>query len=191
MAVRPITIIGHKALHQPTRRVREVTDEVRELVSDMFGTLEAANGAGLAANQVGARLRIFIYDCAADDEVVQRGVVINPVLEKGLVPPGDPDHSDGLEGCLSVPGEQFPTARSDWARVTGTDLDGNEVVVEAQGGTLARCLQHETDHLDGKLYVERLTPRYRTQARDAVKARGWEAARITKWDPVEQDAEDV
>lgn len=191
MTVRPITIIGHKALHQPTRRVREITDETRELVADMFDTLEAADGAGLAANQVGVRLRIFVYDCAGADEVVQRGVVINPVLEKGTVPPGDPHPTDELEGCLSLPGEHFPTARSDWARVTGTDLDGNEVVVEAQGGTLARCLQHETDHLDGKLYVERLTPTYRTRARDAVKARGWEAARITKWDPIEQDADDV
>ena len=190
MAVRPITIIGHKALHQPTRRVREVTDEVRELVADMFDTLEAADGAGLAANQVGVRLRIFVYECAAADEVVQRGVVINPVLEKGAVPPGEPDPGE-LEGCLSVPGEHFPTARSEWARVTGTDLDGNEVVVEAQGGTLARCLQHETDHLDGKLYVERLTPTYRTQARDAVKSRGWESARITKWDPQQLDADDV
>lgn len=191
MTVRPITIIGHKALHQPTRRVREVTGEVRDLVRDMFDTLDAANGAGLAANQIGVRLRIFVYDCAGDDEVVQRGVIINPVLQKGSVPPGDPDPHAGLEGCLSVPGEHFPTARSDWARVTGTDLDGNEVVVEAQGGTLARCLQHETDHLDGKLYVERLTPTYRTQARDAVKSRGWEVERITKWDPVEQEAEDV
>lgn len=191
MTVRPITIIGHRALHQSTRRVQNVTDDVRELVADMFDTMDAADGAGLAANQVGARLRIFVYDCAADDGVEQRGVVINPVLVKGVVPPGDPHPHDGLEGCLSVPGENFPTARSDWARVTGIDLDGNPVVIEAQGGTLARCLQHETDHLDGKLYVERLTPTYRTSARDAVKARGWDAARLTKWNPLEQDAEDV
>ncbi len=191
MTVRPITIVGHKALHQPTKRVREVTDEVRELVADMFDTLDAANGAGLAANQVGVRLRIFVYDCAAADEVDLRGVVINPVLEKGVVPPGDPAPEEGLEGCLSVPGEHYPTARSDWARVTGTDLEGNQVVIDALGGTLARCLQHETDHLDGKLYLERLTPTYRTQARSDVKARGWEASRVTKWDPLQQEAEDV
>lgn len=191
MTVRPITIIGHKALHQSTRRVQTVTDEVRELVADMFETMDAADGAGLAANQVGVRLRIFVYACAAADEVMQRGVVINPVLEKGLVAPGEPDPHESLEGCLSVPGESFPTARSDWARVTGTDLDGNTVQVEAQGGTLARCLQHETDHLDGKLYVERLTPTHRTAARATVKERGWEAARLTRWNPTEQDAEDV
>ena len=191
MTVRPITIIGHKALHKPTKKVREITPEVRTLVADMFDTLDAANGAGLAANQVGVPLRIFVYDCAADDGVVRRGVVVNPVLEKGVVPPGDPDEDEGEEGCLSVPGEHFPTPRSDWARVTGTDLDGEPVVVEAQGGTLARCLQHETDHLDGKLYVERLTPNYRTEAREAVKDRGWQADRITKWDPSTQKAEEV
>ncbi|WP_018157887.1 peptide deformylase [Demetria terragena] len=191
MAVRPITVIGHKALHQPTKKVREVTDEIRTLVADMFDTNEAANGAGLAANQVGARWRIFIYDCEDGDDVQQRGHVINPVLERGPVPPGDPEPSEGSEGCLSVPGEWFPTSRATWARVTGTDLDGNPVVVESDGGTLARCLQHETDHLDGKLYVERLSPTLRQQARDAVKKRGWTDAHITKWDPLTQDAEDV
>lgn len=191
MTVRPITVIGHKALHQPTKKVREITPEIRTLIADMFDTLDAANGAGLAANQVGVRLRIFVYDCADETEVDQRGVVINPVLEKGVVPPGDPDPEGGIEGCLSVPGEYFPTARASWARVTGTDLDGNEVVVEAHGGTLARCLQHETDHLDGKLYVERLTPRYRTAAREAMKSRGWQAQHITKWNPATQEAEKV
>lgn len=191
MAVRPITIIGHRSLHKPTKRVKEVTDDVRELVADMYDTLDAANGAGLAANQVGVNLRIFVYDCAADDDIARRGVVINPVLEKGHVPAGDPDPEEGEEGCLSIPGEHFPTPRSDWARVTGTDVDGNQVVVEAQGGTLARCLQHETDHLDGKLYVERLTPTYRRESREAIKARGWEAHHITKWDPASQTAEKV
>lgn len=191
MAVRPITIIGHKALHQSTKKVKEITSEVRTLVADMFDTMDAAKGAGLAANQVGVRLRIFVFDCADDSEVDQRGVVINLVLEKGTVLPGDPSPESGLEGCLSLPGEHFPTPRSNWARVTGTDLDGKEMVVEAHGGMLARCLQHETDHLDGKLYIERLTPRYRAQARDAMKARGWEAAHLTKWDPSTQGAETV
>jgi peptide deformylase len=191
MAVRPITVIGHKALHQPTKKVREVTDEIRTLVQDMFDTNEAAQGAGLAANQVGARWRIFVYDCEDGAEVQRRGYVINPVLERGPIAPGDPDPSDGAEGCLSVPGEWFPTARATWARVTGTDLDGNPVVVESDGGTLARALQHEVDHLDGKLYVERLTPTYRQKSREAIKQRGWAAAHIVKWDPTTTDASDV
>lgn len=191
MAVRPITIIGHKALHQPTKKVREITPEIRTLVRDMFDTMEAANGVGLAANQVGVRWRIFVFDCEDGDDVRHRGVVINPVLEKGSVPPGDPDPRDGLEGCLSVPGEHYPTARSDWARVTGTDLDGEPVVFESTGGTLARALQHETDHLDGHLYVERLSPRYRDEARASIKRRAWADRGLSKWDPASQEAEDV
>lgn len=192
MAVRPITIIGHKALHQPTKKVREVTDEIRTLVDDMFDTMEAAEGVGLAANQVGVRWRIFVYDCTHDPEAGPdaRGVVVNPVLEKEHVSPLSADPEADLEGCLSVPGESFPTARSDWARVTGTDLDGNAISVEGTG-LLGRCLQHETDHLDGHLYVERLSPEDKRRARDAIKERGWEDERILKWDPSTQKAEKV
>ena len=192
MAVRSITIVGHKALHQPTKKVKEVTDEIRTLVADMFDTMEAANGVGLAANQVASRYRIFVFDCPSergeDDNHV--GVVINPVLTKGTVPPGEPDEDDGLEGCLSVPGEHFPTPRADWAKVTGTDLDGNPVEYEGTG-LFARCLQHETDHLDGKLYLERLTPNQRDLSRQARKERGWEADGVLKWDPATQKADDV
>ncbi|WP_404372783.1 peptide deformylase [Kytococcus sedentarius] len=192
MAVRPITIIGHKALHQPTKKVREVTDEIRTLVDDMFDTMEAAEGVGLAANQVGVRWRIFVYDCTHDPEAGPdaRGVVVNPVLEKEHVSPLSADAEADHEGCLSVPGESFPTARSDWARVTGTDLDGNAISVEGTG-LLGRCLQHETDHLDGHLYVERLSPEDKRRARDAIKERGWEDQRILKWDPTTQKAEKV
>ena len=192
MAVRPITIIGHKALHQPTKKVREVTDEIRTLVDDMFDTMEAAEGVGLAANQVGVRWRIFVYDCTHDPEagLDARGVVVNPVLEKEHVSPLSADPEADHEGCLSVPGESFPTARSDWARVTGTDLDGNAISVEGTG-LLGRCLQHETDHLDGHLYVERLSPEDKRRARDAIKERGWEDERILKWDPTTQKAEKV
>ena len=191
MAVRPITIVGHKALHAPTKRVKEITDDTRALVEDMFETMEAANGVGLAANQVGVKQRIFVFDCP-DDELGynRRGVVINPKLEKGRVPAGEADEENDNEGCLSVPGEHFPTARADWAKVTGTDLDGNEIVIEGHG-FFARMLQHETDHLDGYLYLDRLTPTMRLESREAVKDRGWQYDGITKWDPTELKAEDV
>lgn len=189
MAVRPITVIGHKALHSPTKKVREVTEEVRTLVADMFDTMEAAEGVGLAANQVASRLRIFVYDCPVPEGPNARGVVVNPVLERlGTPAPLDPEE-DG-EGCLSVPGEWFPLARHPRARVTGTDLDGNEVVVEGEG-LLARCLQHETDHLDGQLYLDRLTGPVRTEAREAVKVRGWADEGILKWDPSTTTADEV
>lgn len=188
MAVRPITITGHRALHSPTKKVKEVTDEIRTLVDDMFETMEAAEGVGLAANQVGSRLRIFVYDCPVGPDERARGVVINPVLER-LGTQAPLDEEDG-EGCLSVPGEWFPLARHPRARVTGTDLDGNEIVVEGEG-LLARCLQHETDHLDGYLYVDRLTGPIKAEAREAVKDRGWAADGVLKWDPSTTKAEDV
>ncbi|MFK5690846.1 peptide deformylase [Ornithinimicrobium sp. LYQ92] len=192
MAVRPITVIGHKALHAPTKKVREITDEVRTLVADMFDTMEAAEGVGLAANQVGSRARIFVYDCPperGDDGEHARGVVVNPVLER-LGSPAPLDEEEDGEGCLSVPGEWFPLARHPRARVTGTDLEGNEVVVEGVG-LLARCLQHETDHLDGYLYVDRLTGPIKTEAREAVKDRGWAADGILRWDPASTTADKV
>lgn len=189
MAVREITVVGHKALHQPTKKVREITDEIRTLVADMFDTMEAAEGVGLAANQVGVRLRIFVYDCPVGDGERARGVVINPVLER-LGTPRPLDEEEDGEGCLSVPGEYFPLARYPRARVTGIDLDGNPVVVEGEG-LLARCLQHETDHLDGLLYIDRLTGPWKREAREAIKERGWAEAGILKWDPATQEAAKV
>lgn len=189
MTVRDITMVGHRALHQPTKRVREVTDEVRELVADLFDTMAAADGVGLAANQVGVRLRLFVYDCPLPGEARATGVVINPVLERLGVPEPLSEEEDG-EGCLSVPGEYFPLARHPRARVTGTDLDGNEVVVEGEG-LLARCLQHETDHLDGYLYIDKLTGPWKREAREAIKDRGWADDGILKWDPSATTAEKV
>ena len=188
MTVRPITIVSHKALTQRTRRVREVTDELRTLVADMFETNDAASGAGLAAPQVGSRWRLFVYSCPDASGTLRRGVVLNPVLERfgGIVL-----DEETLEGCLYVPGEGFPTARHRGARVTGTDLDGAEVVVEDEGGVLARALQHEVDHLEGSLYLDRLAPARRREALDAVRDRGWRARNLLTWDPRELDAADV
>ncbi len=188
MTVRPITIAGHRALAQRTRRVREVTDELRTLVADMFETNDAANGAGLAAPQVGSRWRLFVYSCADAGGTLRRGVVINPVLERFG---GIALDEETLEGCLSVPGEGFPTARHRGARVTGTDLDGAEVAVEDEGGVLARALQHEVDHLEGMLYLDRLTPVRKREALDAVRDRGWRADGILTWDPREMEAAEV
>lgn len=189
MAVRDITVIGHRALHQPTKRVREVTDEIRVLVQDMFDTMAAAEGVGLAANQVGSRLRIFVYDCPGEDGTRYYGAVINPTLERLGTPAPLDEENDG-EGCLSVPGEFFPLARFPSARVTGSDLDGQPVELIGNG-LFARCLQHETEHLDGTLYVDRLTGPWKREAREAVKDRGWVADGITKWDPSVLKAEKV
>ena len=189
MAVRPIRIVGDPVLSTPTRRVREVDDELRTLVADMFDTMAAAHGVGLAANQVGVDLRVFVYDCPDEKGRRARGVVVNPVIETSARPEGMPDPEDDDEGCLSVPAEQFPTGRAEWARVTGTDLDGAPVVVEGTG-FLARCLQHETDHLDGLLYLDRLVGRNQRAARKAVKRNGWGVPGLA-WDPARIEAEAV
>ncbi len=189
MAVRPIRIIGDPVLHTPTRPVETVDDELTTLVEDMFETMAAARGVGLAANQVGVSLRVFVYDCPDENGERVRGVVVNPALETSPRPETMPDPDDDEEGCLSVPAEQFPTGRAEWARVTGTDLAGEPVAVEGRG-FLARCLQHETDHLDGVIYVDRLVGRNRRAALKALRHRGWQGPGHS-WDPATQDAADV
>jgi peptide deformylase len=189
VAVRPIRIVGDPVLSNPTRRVEEVDDDLRALVADMFDTMAAAHGVGLAANQVGVDLRVFVYDCPDENGKRARGVVVNPVLEISARPETMPDPDDDEEGCLSVPGEQFPTGRADLARVTGTDLDGAAVVVEGTG-FLARCLQHEADHLEGLLYLDRLVGRNQRAGRRAVKRNGWGVPGLA-WDPTRVEAEAV
>jgi peptide deformylase len=181
MAVRPIRIVGDPVLHTPTILVTEFGGELHALVGDMFDTMAAAEGVGLAANQIGVDLRLFVYDCADEQGVRQRGVVVNPVLETSERPETMPDPDDDWEGCLSVPGESFPTGRAAWARVTGVDADGAPVTVEGTG-LLARCLQHETDHLDGTLYLNRLVGRYAREAKKMLKAQGWGEPGLS-WDP--------
>ena len=173
MAVRPIRIVGDPVLHTPTRPVTELDDALRELVADMFATMDAADGVGLAANQIGVPLRLFVYDCPDDErQERRRGVVVNPVLETSGRPEGMPDPDDDDEGCLSVPWEQFPTGRADWARVTGTDAEGAPVTIEGRG-FLARCLQHETDHLDGVLFVDLRDTETRKAAMREIRMAEW------------------
>ncbi|MGH3882926.1 MAG: peptide deformylase [Pseudonocardiaceae bacterium] len=188
MAVRPIRIIGDPVLHTPTRPVTEFGATLYPLLDDMFDTMAAAQGVGLAANQIGVDLRVFVYDCPDGEGVRQRGVVVNPVLETGEQPEGMPDPDDDWEGCLSVPGESFPTGRANWAQVTGFDPDGAPLTVEGTG-YLSRCLQHETDHLDGILYLNRLVGRYAREAKKMVRAQGWGVPGLT-WDPAACPPED-
>jgi peptide deformylase len=172
MTVCPIRIVGDPVLHTPTRLVTEFGEALHSLVADMFDTMAAAQGVGLAANQIGVDLRLFVYDCMGAQDVRYRGVVVNPVLETSERPETMPDPDDDWEGCLSVPGESFPTGRASWAKVTGVDAEGAPVTVEGTG-LLARCLQHETDHLDGILYLNRLVGRHAREAKKMLKAQGW------------------
>ncbi|MFB9685882.1 peptide deformylase [Amycolatopsis plumensis] len=172
MTIHPIVIAGEPVLHQPTREITEFDEKLRTLVDDMFETMYAAEGVGLAANQIGLDLRVFVYDCPDDEGVRHKGVVVNPKLETSEIPETMPDPDDDWEGCLSAPGESYPTGRAKWAKVTGADIEGNPIEVEGTG-YFARCLQHETDHLDGYIYLDRLVGRHARAAKKMLKHNKW------------------
>ena len=172
MAALPICITGEPVLHSVAAEVETLNDTLRALVSDMFDTMEAAPGVGLAAPQVGVDARIFVYDWTDDDAVRWRGVAINPELLVSPGPIGEADEEVDSEGCLSVPGERFPLLRSDRAVLRAIDLDGEPFEIEATGW-LARIFQHEYDHLDGVLYVDRLAHPHSKAAAKAIRKRSW------------------
>jgi peptide deformylase len=158
MATRDIRVVGDPVLRTPCDVITTIDDRVRGLIADLVETVDHDGRAGLAANQIGVNLRAFAYN--VEDEM---GYVINPrIVELSE------EYQDDDEGCLSVPGLWFPTRRSWYARVVGTDLDGNEVEVEGTG-LMARCIQHEVDHLDGMLYLDRLERNVRKSAMHAVR----------------------
>ncbi|WP_330338411.1 peptide deformylase [Streptomyces sp. NBC_00557] len=166
-AVRRITEVGEEVLHKPCRDVTEFGPDLAALIDDMFLTLYVAEGAGLAANQVGVDLRLFVYDCPDDDGIRHVGHIVNPVLETPTI--GRRLLDEG-EGCLSVPGAVMAVPRPDRAVVRGQDRDGNPIVVEGTG-YFARCLAHETDHTNGHLYLDRLSKREKKDALRQMAAR--------------------
>ncbi|MBN9158571.1 peptide deformylase [Microbacterium sp.] len=172
MAVLPIRIMGDPVLHSPADPVGEITDDIRTLVADMYETMDIAPGVGLAAPQVGVGLRIYVYSYVDDDENPWRGEIINPVLWMAPLEPGSPDPDLESEGCLSFPGERFPLRRSERVLVTGTDLNGDDVRIEVDGWR-ARIMQHEFDHLDGILYVDRLDDGDWKTVQKISRKRGW------------------
>jgi peptide deformylase len=159
MAVRPIRVFGDPVLKSVSTPIDEIDDGVRALVRDLVDTVELPGRAGVAAPQIGVGLRAFSYNIDGDI-----GYVINPVLVEVS---GDPEPVG--EGCLSVPGLWHDAIRYPRAKVVGIDLDGNEIVVEGEG-LLAQALQHETDHLDGRLYIDTLTGDVRRRALRELRA---------------------
>jgi peptide deformylase len=154
MAARPILRFPDSRLRQTSVEVKNVDDDVRRLVADMADSMYAANGAGLAAIQVGSPLRIFIVDggVAGGSEQDPPKVFINPkILEIS------DEAQTGDEGCLSFPGIFVAVKRGMRARVSATDLDGNAFEVEGEA-LYARALQHETDHLNGRLLIDQVGP---------------------------------
>lgn len=160
---RPIRYLGDPVLRTVCDPVTTFDADLKRLVDDMFVSMYDARGVGLAANQIGVSLRVFVYDCADGAGGRRVGHVINPVL----VTDGEP--VVGEEGCLSVPGLYFPTPRHAHATVEGVDVEGGPVRVDGTG-ELARCLQHETGHLDGRVYIDMLSGDTRRAALRAIRA---------------------
>ena len=169
MAMRDIRTFGDPVLRTPCDPITEVDARVRSLVDDLLETVDYEGRAGLAANQIGVGLRAFAWNIEGDV-----GYVLNP----RIVENSSELQELGDEGCLSVPGLWFACERPAYAKAVGTDLDGAEVVVEGEE-IWARLINHEVDHLDGKLFIERLASDVRKnaqrQVREAVE-RGWKPA---------------
>lgn len=162
MAIREIRFFGDPILRSATDPIGRIDESTRALVRDLLDTVALPGRAGLAANQVGVGLRAFSFNVNG-----RIGYILNPVLAEVR---GEPELVE--EGCLSVPGFTFPRRRYPWARVTGTDLDGK--VVELEGdGLMAQALQHETDHLDGALYIEGLDAETKKLAMRAIRSSEW------------------
>lgn len=149
MSVRDIRYLGDPVLRKMCHEVEEVDDDVRKLVDDLVDTMYAADGIGLAASQIGVLLRVFVYDVR--DEKIEPGVLVNPRIVEAT------GKQREVEGCLSLPGLDEVVERQDRVVVEGLDRDGNEIRIETDG-LLSRCLQHECDHLDGVLLVDRVSP---------------------------------
>ncbi len=161
MPVQPIRLFGDPVLRTPAAPVVDFDKELRILVRDLTDTMLDAPGVGLAAPQLGVSLRVFTYWV---DEVV--GHLVNPTLDLS------DDTQDGDEGCLSLPGLYFPTTRALRVVAKGQNMHGEPVVVEGSE-LLARCVQHETDHLDGVLFIDRLDRENRKAALKAIREASW------------------
>lgn len=172
MSIRPIRITGDPVLHSPAAPVTAFDASLQELLHDMVDTMREAPGVGLAAPQIGVSQQIFVWEWVDDDDVLQQGAVINPTLSVGPRERRRIDEDEDLEGCLSVPGCRYPLIRSDRVVLRGTTAQQEPLQITATGW-LARIFQHEYDHLQGKLYVDRLSWRRKREARSEILARGW------------------
>lgn len=159
MAKRDIRVVGDPVLRTPCAEITEIDARVKSLVEDLLETVDEDGRAGLAAPQIGVSLRAFSWNIDGDI-----GYVLNPRIVAKSVD----EYQDGEEGCLSVPGLWYPTERAWYARAEGIDLDGRPVVVEGEE-IWARLVQHECDHLDGMLYLDRLDRDTRKKAMRAVR----------------------
>ena len=162
MPVREIRLFGDPVLKTPTDEIGVIDERVRALIQDLLDSVDMPGRAGVAANQIGVGLRAFSYN--VNGEI---GYINNPQLVETS---GDAELVD--EGCLSVPGMWHKTMRYPHAKAVGIDLDGNELVLEGEG-LMAQMLQHECDHLDGLVYLDRLDKEGRKEAMRQVRESNW------------------
>ncbi|MBN6041638.1 peptide deformylase [Amycolatopsis sp. 195334CR] len=162
MALRELRYFGDPVLKTVSDPVTRFDKSTESLVTDLLDTVDAPGRAGLAAPQIGVNLRVFSYDVGT-----LKGYVINPEI----VELSEETH-EITEGCLSVPELWFPTVRAKHAVVKGVDLRNEPIVVEGDD-VLAQCLQHETDHLDGMLYLDRLTQERKKKALGEARGKDW------------------
>jgi peptide deformylase len=163
VTVLPIRLFGDPVLRTPSDPVTEFDKQLRQLVADLEETMLDAPGAGLAAPQIGVGLRVFTYH--VDD--IQAGHLINPVLHFP-----DEQTQDGAEGCLSIPGLSWDCVRRENVVAHGQNMYGDPITVEGTA-KLSRCIQHETDHLDGVLFVDRLDTATRKAALKQIREAEW------------------
>ncbi|RDI50719.1 peptide deformylase [Nocardia mexicana] len=174
MTIQPVRLFGDPVLRARADEVTTFDRELRQLVTDLTDTMRGSGGVGMAGPQIGVGLRVFVYDtnAAGNDRPGTRraGHLVNPTYEVL----GEEEQT-GTEGCLSIPGLRYDVTRALRVVARGVDIDGAPVEFEAEG-LLARCVQHETDHLDGVLYLDRLDAATRKVAMRAVRESEWFAA---------------
>jgi peptide deformylase len=170
VTVQPIRLWGDPVLRTPAEPVTDFDKELRSLVADLTETMLDAPGQGLAAPQIGVGLRVFTYHVRSEDADHRSGHLVNPVLHF----PSD-DEQDGPEGCLSIPGLTFDCRRREHVVAHGQNMFGDPVTLEGTA-MLSRCIQHETDHLDGVLFVDRLDQQTRRAAMKAIREASWAGA---------------
>ena len=166
MTVREVRLYGDPVLTTRAEEITEFGPSLERLAQDMLETMEDAGGVGLAANQIGVTKRIFVFDCSHFQHGL-RGAVINPEWEAV----GE-EMQLGTEGCLSIPGISQPTERFSTVRLRGYDPQGRPVSMLASG-LMARCIQHETDHLDGVLFLQRLSDDLRKESMKTIRQAEW------------------
>lgn len=171
----PLSYFGNDILRDPAQPVPKVSSEIKKLIEEMFETMRENNGVGLAAPQVGINKRVIVIDDGQHEPLA----LVNPVLLRGK------GEAEDTEGCLSLPGIYLPVKRFEKVSVRGRDLKDRSIVVEAEG-FFARVIQHEMDHLEGKLFIDRVEDRVAVeQELVTLKDRLAEIALTGKWEPNE------